>query len=126
VRLLVGLDVELARAAVRLAPDDWLLLPEPWYRGRVVLIGDAAHATTAHLASGGGMAIEDAVVLGQEVAAGGAVHETLQRFMARRFERVRLVVDTSVELGRMMGRGDPVPAQNALRGTAMAALASPY
>jgi 2-polyprenyl-6-methoxyphenol hydroxylase-like FAD-dependent oxidoreductase len=105
---------------------DWLLLPAPWHRGRVVLIGDAAHATTAHLASGGGMAIEDAVVLGQEVAAGGTVQETLQRFMARRFERVRLVVDTSVELGRMMRRSDPVPAQNALRGTAMAALASPY
>lgn len=48
---------------------DWLLLQEPWHRGRVVLIGDSAHATTAHLASGGGMAIEDAVVLGQEVAA---------------------------------------------------------
>jgi 2-polyprenyl-6-methoxyphenol hydroxylase-like FAD-dependent oxidoreductase len=72
------------------------------------------------------MAIEDAVVLGEEVAAGGTVEETLQRFTARRFERVRLVVDTSVGLGRMMRRGDPVPAQNALRGTAMAALASPY
>jgi 2-polyprenyl-6-methoxyphenol hydroxylase-like FAD-dependent oxidoreductase len=105
---------------------DWLLLPDPWYRGRVVLIGDAAHATTAHLASGGGMAIEDAVVLGEEVAAGGTVEETLQRFTVRRFGRVRLVVETSVELGRMMRRGDPVPAQNALRGTAMAALASPY
>jgi hypothetical protein len=46
--------------------------------------------------------------------------------MTRRFGRVRLVVETSMELGRMMRRGDPVPAQNALRGTAMAALASPY
>jgi 2-polyprenyl-6-methoxyphenol hydroxylase-like FAD-dependent oxidoreductase len=105
---------------------DWLLLPEPWHRGRVVLIGDAAHATTAHLASGAGMAIEDAVVLGQEVGAGGTVQEILQRFMARRFERVRLVVDSSVELRRMTQRGGPVPEQNALRRTAMAALASPY
>jgi hypothetical protein len=48
------------------------------------------------------MAIEDAVVLGEEVAAGGTVQETLQRFMTRRFERVLLVVETSVELGRMM------------------------
>jgi 2-polyprenyl-6-methoxyphenol hydroxylase-like FAD-dependent oxidoreductase len=105
---------------------DWLLLPEPWHRGRVVLIGDAAHATTAHLASGAGMAIEDAVVLGQEVGAGGPVQEILQRFMARRFERVRLLVDTSVELRRMTQRGDPIPEQNAVRGTAMAVLASPY
>jgi hypothetical protein len=54
------------------------------------------------------------------------VEETLQRFTARRFERVRLVIETSVELGRMMRRSDPVPPQNALRATAMAALASPY
>jgi hypothetical protein len=46
--------------------------------------------------------------------------------MTRRFERVLLVVETSVELGRMMRRCAPVSAQNALRGTAMAALASPY
>jgi hypothetical protein len=72
------------------------------------------------------MAIEDAVVLGQEVGAGGPVQEILQRFMARRFERVRLLVDTSVELRRMTQRGDPIPEQNAVRGTAMAVLASPY
>ena len=37
----------------------------PWHRGRVVLIGDAAHATPPHLASGAGIAIEDAIVLAQ-------------------------------------------------------------
>ncbi|MPQ96396.1 hypothetical protein GB931_00340 [Modestobacter sp. I12A-02628] len=105
---------------------DWLLLPDPWYRGRVVVIGDAAHATTAHLASGGGMAIEDAVVLGQEVAGGGAVEEVLQRFAQRRFERARLVVETSVEIGRLQARGEPVQVQNQLRGRAMGALSSPY
>ena len=105
---------------------DWLLTPNPWYRGRVLLIGDAAHATTANLASGGGMAIEDAVVLGQEAGAGGSLDEVLQRFMKRRFERVRLVVETSVELGRMLDRGDPVPQQNELRARAMGVLATPY
>jgi 2-polyprenyl-6-methoxyphenol hydroxylase-like FAD-dependent oxidoreductase len=105
---------------------DWLLTPNPWYRGRVLLIGDAAHATTAHLASGGGMAIEDAAVLGQEVAAGGSLDEMLERFMQRRFERVRLVVETSVELGRMLDRGESVQATNQVRGRAMGVLASPY
>lgn len=38
---------------------------DPWYRGRVLLIGDAAHATTPHLAMGAWIAIEDAVVLGE-------------------------------------------------------------
>jgi 2-polyprenyl-6-methoxyphenol hydroxylase-like FAD-dependent oxidoreductase len=105
---------------------DWLLTPNPWHRGRVLLIGDAAHATTATLASGGGMAIEDAVVLGDEVAAGGVPDEVLERFMKRRFERVRLVVETSVELDRMLRRGDPIPQQNALRARAMDVLTSPY
>ncbi len=105
---------------------NWLLTPDPWFRGRVLLIGDAAHATTATLASGGGMAIEDAAVLGEEVAAGGSAREVLQRFMKRRFDRARLVVETSVELDLMLQRGDPVADQNELRAKAMAVLASPY
>jgi len=105
---------------------DWLLARDPWHSGRVLVIGDAAHATTAFLASGGGMAIEDGVVLGDEVGAGGSVDEILERFMKRRFERARLVVETSVEIGEMFDRGDPVSEQNALRGRALGALKSPY
>lgn len=113
-------------AAIIINDYDWLLTPDPWYRGRTPLIGDAAHATTAHLAYGGGMAIEDGVVLGQEVAAGGSVEEVLARFMKRRYERVRLVVETSVEIGAMLQRGDPIAAQNETRGRAVAALSTPY
>jgi 2-polyprenyl-6-methoxyphenol hydroxylase-like FAD-dependent oxidoreductase len=72
------------------------------------------------------MAIEDGVVLGQEVGAGGTVEEVLERFMKRRFERARLVVETSVELDRMLQRSDPVPVQNELRARAMSVLTSPY
>jgi 2-polyprenyl-6-methoxyphenol hydroxylase-like FAD-dependent oxidoreductase len=78
-----------------------LLVPAPWHRGRVVLIGDAAHATTPHLASGAGMAIEDGIVLAEEIGARGTLDEALARFMARRFERCRLVIENSVELGRL-------------------------
>ena len=105
---------------------NWLLTPDPWYRGRVLLIGDAAHATTATLASGGGMAIEDAAVLGEEVAAGGSAQDILDRFQRRRFERAALVVQTSVELDLMLQRGDPIPDQNALRARAIGVLTSPY
>lgn len=104
----------------------WLMLPDPWYRGRVIAIGDAAHATTAHLSSGGGMAIEDAVVLDEEVGRGGTVPEVLRRVVDRRFERTRLVVDTSVQLGDMLKRGVPAPEQNAVRGKALGALRAPY
>jgi 2-polyprenyl-6-methoxyphenol hydroxylase-like FAD-dependent oxidoreductase len=44
-------------------PFDILLMPMPWHRGRVVLIGDAAHSLTPQMTSGGGLALEDSVVL---------------------------------------------------------------
>ena len=49
-------------------PMEVLFVAEPWFKGRVILIGDAAHATTPHLAQGAGLAIEDAVVLADELA----------------------------------------------------------
>jgi 2-polyprenyl-6-methoxyphenol hydroxylase-like FAD-dependent oxidoreductase len=125
--LMIALRERLSDESTIVVNDyDWLLAPNPWHRGRVLLIGDAAHAATATLASGGGMAIEDAVVLGHEVAAGGPTTEVLERFMKRRFERARLVVETSVELDRMVQRDDPIPPQNELRAKAMGVLASPY
>ena len=44
-------------------PVESFLMPPPWYWGRVVLIGDAAHATSPHVGQGAAMAMEDAVVL---------------------------------------------------------------
>ncbi|SPU05972.1 monooxygenase; putative salicylate 1-monooxygenase [Bacillus spizizenii] len=40
---------------------------EPWYKGRVVIGGDAAHAGAPTLAQGAAMAIEDAIVLAEEL-----------------------------------------------------------
>ncbi|HZT51281.1 MAG TPA: FAD-dependent monooxygenase [Stellaceae bacterium] len=82
-------------------PMDAFLLPAPWHRGRIVVLGDAAHTTTPHLATGAGIAIEDAVVLAELLGAGLDTDEALARFMARRFERCRLVVETAVRLGEM-------------------------
>jgi naringenin degradation protein FdeE len=76
-----------------------LLLPAPWHRDRVVLIGDAAHTTTPHLAYGVGLAIEDSLVLAEEAATRDDVTQVLERFMTRRFERCRLVVENSILLG---------------------------
>jgi len=53
----------------------WLLLPPPWHAGRVVLVGDAAHTATPHLAYRVGLAFEDAVVLGELVAEGAGADE---------------------------------------------------
>lgn len=51
-------------------PIEEVILPLPWYKGRVVLIGDAAHASSPHIAQGAAMAIEDAVVLAEPLRVG--------------------------------------------------------
>jgi 2-polyprenyl-6-methoxyphenol hydroxylase-like FAD-dependent oxidoreductase len=103
-------------------PLEALLLPRPWHRGRVVLIGDALHATTPHLASGAGIAMEDALVLCQELARNSDILQALMRFEERRWERCRLVVENSVRIGQMeQTHADPV-ALKALMAESEAAL----
>jgi len=80
-------------------PVGSLLMPAPWYRGRVVLIGDAAHTAPPQLASGATIAIEDAIVLAELLASALPVEQALERFMARRYERCRIVVENSWQLG---------------------------
>ena len=107
-------------------PFEWILLPDRWHKGRVLLIGDAAHATSAHMGMGGGMALEDAVVLGQSVAAADTLPEALQAFMRRRYERVKLVVETSNKLGQLEQQKAPPGENVALLTNAFATLSQPY
>jgi 2-polyprenyl-6-methoxyphenol hydroxylase-like FAD-dependent oxidoreductase len=102
-----------------------LMLPKPWHRGRVVLIGDAAHATTPHLASGAGLAVEDALVLAQEIERAGSCEEAIHRFTERRFERCRLVVENSVRLGDIeQNAGSPAEHEKLMRESTGALLAA--
>lgn len=107
-------------------PYDWIWVSSPWHRGRVTLIGDAAHSSTAHLSSGGGMALEDSAVLAQELAAAADVGTALDRFMKRREPRARMVVETGVELLRLQQVGASPAASGALRAKAYAMLQEPY
>ncbi len=106
-------------------PLDALLLDLPWHVGRVVLLGDAVHATTPHLASGAGMAVEDAVVLAEELERGDDVATALARFENRRWERCRLVVQNSVRLGQMEMAGEDPHAHARLFEATTKALAQP-
>jgi 2-polyprenyl-6-methoxyphenol hydroxylase-like FAD-dependent oxidoreductase len=81
-------------------PFEEILLPPPWYRGRVVLIGDAAHAMSAHVAQGAAMAIEDAVVLAEELTTKPTLLEALNGYMQRRYERCKSLVEIARELAR--------------------------
>jgi 2-polyprenyl-6-methoxyphenol hydroxylase-like FAD-dependent oxidoreductase len=80
-------------------PMEVVFVNEPWFKGRVLLIGDAAHATTPHLGQGAGMAIEDALVLSLELAREGSIETKLQRFMDRRFDRCKFISEKSVLAG---------------------------
>ena len=68
-------------------------------RGRVVLIGDAVHATTPHLASGASIAIEDAIVLARLLATESPLDSALNQFSRQRFDRCRVIVENSELLG---------------------------
>jgi len=82
-------------------PLEGMLMPRPWSRGRVVLIGDTVHATTPHLASGACIGIEDALVLAEEIERHAEVGAVLAAFEARRWERCRMVVENSGRLGEI-------------------------
>jgi 2-polyprenyl-6-methoxyphenol hydroxylase-like FAD-dependent oxidoreductase len=79
-------------------PVETVLVPPPWYRGRVLLIGDAAHATSPHVGQGAAQAIEDGVVLAEELAAKD-LDAALEGFMERRFARCKIVIDGSKQIG---------------------------
>jgi 2-polyprenyl-6-methoxyphenol hydroxylase-like FAD-dependent oxidoreductase len=74
------------------SPIELLLLPWPWFRGRVVVGGDAAHTFPPHLTQGAAMAAEDAFVLEREVLADdGPVEARLMRYSKKRYARCAFV-----------------------------------
>jgi 2-polyprenyl-6-methoxyphenol hydroxylase-like FAD-dependent oxidoreductase len=77
-----------------------MLVDDPWYRGRAIIIGDAAHVCPPMLAQGAAMGAEDAAVLAECLDTDAAVSTMLSMFMARRLPRIRMVVDTSMEVAR--------------------------
>jgi 2-polyprenyl-6-methoxyphenol hydroxylase-like FAD-dependent oxidoreductase len=81
--------------------------PAPWHRGRVVLVGDAVHASTPFWAQGGSMAIEDVIVLAELIATGGSADAILPQWMARRYERAVGVQRGSLETGERGHREGP-------------------
>ncbi|WP_138734183.1 FAD-dependent oxidoreductase [Modestobacter excelsi] len=77
------------------------VLEEPWNRGRVVLIGDAAHTCPPTIAQGGAMALEDAVVLAELLTDRQTLDQELwDAFTARRHQRAKTVVEASNQLAQ--------------------------
>lgn len=111
---------------INFRPLEGFILPAPWYRGRVLLVGDSAHPTTPQLASGAGMAIEDGIVLADELRKGSFdLRVVLPSYMARREARCRLIVGSSMELGRLEQARAPVEQMMAVVQHALAKLMDP-
>lgn len=92
--------VQLLCASQRLIHNDLEELePIPWTRGRIVLIGDAAHAMTPNLGQGAAMGIEDAHVLAR-IWSSGAGAESLAHFERARRERVAFIQKESWKIGQ--------------------------
>lgn len=106
-------------------PLEQFMMPRPWARGRIVLIGDAVHATTPHLAAGACIGLEDAVVLAEEIVSGTTLDRALASFEERRFDRCKMVVETSGQLSAIEVSGGDKAVHAQLMREAMAALAQP-
>lgn len=81
-------------------------LEERWGKGRVTLLGDAAHPMTPNLIRGACLAIEDAVVLGRCLDEEGGKGEALRRYERLRSDRVAMVVRRSRLVGTV-GQVEP-------------------
>jgi 2-polyprenyl-6-methoxyphenol hydroxylase-like FAD-dependent oxidoreductase len=75
---------------------------EKWHTGRVVLVGDAAHASSPMMGQGGCMAMEDACVLAEELRAATTVHGALASYVSRRKARVVWVQRQSMVVGESL------------------------
>ena len=87
----------------RTAAPSYAALTSPistWHRGRAVLMGDAAHATTPNLGQGAAQAVESAFVLARCLAEQEDHERAFSAYQARRLEKARDVTNWSWRLGK--------------------------
>lgn len=111
--------------AVVYKPLEPYFLDSDWFKGNVIVIGDAAHATTPHLGQGAGLAIEDSIVLAEELEKAASVAAAFTAFQERRFERCKYIVDASLAICRsQLGEG-PAVDQGKATGEMMQVVSQP-
>jgi len=79
-----------------------------WWSGRVVLVGDAAHATTPNLGQGGCQAVEDAWVIAKCLKDSSSVELAFDQYQSIRYEKALHVVNLSWRFGKMTNVGSPI------------------
>ncbi|MEY3754583.1 MAG: hypothetical protein RLY27_1184 [Pseudomonadota bacterium] len=113
-------------SCVNYRPLEAYLMPPPWHKGRILLLGDAAHGATPHLASGAGMAMEDAIVLAESLRTEKTISSALEAHTKRRFPRCKLVVENSLAIGIAEMNGDPATTLNEIMTRSHKALSEKY
>ncbi len=87
-----------ANSDIVYSPIEPILVPWPWFRGRVVIGGDAAHTSPPHLTQGAAMAAEDGYVLAREMLDGdGPIEARLMRYSQMRYARSAFVYSFSYQ-----------------------------
>ena len=105
------LDALDADAAVQAGEIEEVML-DSWARDTVLLIGDAAHATSPNMAQGAGLALEDAIVLAETLGSATSLTEALTTFERRRRPRTDWVREQTHRRDR--ARGLPPALRNLL------------
>jgi len=88
-----------------------------WHAGRMIVIGDAAHAAAPNAGHGASMAMEDAVVLAQCLRDLPEPAAAFRAYEQQRRERVERLVATSAKMG---GTATPGPVKRLIRDVAIA------
>lgn len=94
-------------------PIKEIIMEPPWHKGRVVLVGDAAHASTPFWAQGASMAIEDVIVLHWLLQEDRPITEILDEWQDRRYDRCAFVQNGS----KITGVNGHAPGEEALQRT---------
>ena len=79
-----------------------------WWRGRVALLGDAAHATTPNLGQGGCQAVEDAYVIARCLKENSSIEKAFEQYQKIRYEKAVHVVNMSWRFGKVTNIGNPI------------------
>ncbi len=115
--LLAGWHPDLVGVVAGADPDRFVLTDihdrdpvDTWHRGRVVLLGDAAHPMTYTMGQGANTTLEDAVTLAHHVATGSTVGAALSAYTAQRAPRTAKIVRMSRMMGAVGQTSNPVGA----------------
>lgn len=104
-RELAGFSGHMKEVVARIVPSQLIrsdlydLAPiRNWHKGRVVLLGDAAHATTPNLGQGASQAIEDAYALADSLSRHSDPETAFRHYVSRRMARAHKIVRISWQL----------------------------